>query len=269
MNTISSDVSNLPFVQIKNFSGSLDTLLQLVQQDEMDISQINFSEITNQYLKYFQRDSKLNLEQAGDFLCLISTLIYIKSQNLFPEEDLEEVFEPLALKREISQLPLTYQIFQKAGELLYSRVLLGRDCWKSPRRFRLKSSLEIEFKTSQEERYFQLIRAYRQSLATREARRSYKIEPPHIPHVLYHLKQIANIFTTGARLKLSQIVRIHKEKYSDLLSFLSVLELSKAGFISLFQKQMFSNIEILVKKKVTAESIKTLSQEEQAIHIRH
>lgn len=267
MNTTSSEACKPSFVQLKNFSGPLDHLLQLVQHKEMDILQVDLSEITNRYLEYLKQTPELDLEQAGDFIRIIGILIYIKSKSLFPEEDQEdEILEPLIFQQELPQLLLTYQRFQKAGELLYSKVLLGRDCWKSPRKLQLKDSLDMEFKTSQEERYFQLIQAYRHSLVVREARKNYKLKPPSIPHFLYRLKQIAGVFTIGARIKFNQIALIHKEKYSDLLSFLSVLELSKAGFVSLFQNRMFSNIEIFVKKKVTEESIQALSQEEKTVH---
>ena len=249
------------FITLDHYSGPLDLLLQLIRRQEMDILQIDIHKITHQYIEYLKQAPAPDIETAGDFIRMASILLYIKSKSLLPEKKQEEEPELSELKEKLSRLLAGYQKFQKAGELLYSRTLLGRDCWKNPKSLALKDSRETKIEIDREKGLFQLVRPYHKSLIDRRARENYKISRP-IPSLLQRLKQTAEIFTAGARLKYSQLVLIRKEKYSRLLSFLSLLELSKAGFVTLFQKQLFTNIEILVKKTVTEQSIKQMNPEE-------
>lgn len=251
-----------PFVTLEHFSGPLDLLLQLIRKQEMDIFKIDIYKITHQYVEYLKQVPQPDLEKAGDFIRIASWLIYIKSNSLLPKEDTEELPEAEELQNKLSQLLAVYQKFQKAGELLYQRMLLGRDCWKSPRNFNLKSTEETQIEIDKETANFQLIQAYHKSLLNRKAKKNYKVLQP-IPSLLHRLKQTAELWTAGARLKFNQLVLFHKEKYSSLLSFLSILELSKAGFIQLSQKQLFSNIEIFVKKTITEKAMKEISSEQQ------
>ena len=249
-------------VKLDHYSGPLDLLLQLIRRQEMDILQIDIHKITRQYIEYLKQAPVPDLETAGDFIRMASILLYIKSKSLLPEKEQEEEPEVSELKEKLSRLLANYQKFQKAGELLYRRTLLERDCWRSPKSLILKDSRETKIEIDREKGLFQLVQPYHKSLTDRRAKDNYQMSRP-IPSLLQRLKQTAEIFTAGARLKYSQLVLVKKEKYSRLLSFLSLLELSKAGFVTLFQKQLFTNIEILVKKTVTEQSIKQMNPEEE------
>ena len=257
------------FVKLEQYSGPLDLLLDLIRKQEMDIFQIDIYKITHQYVEYLKQVPKPNLEMAGDFIRMASLLIYIKSKSLLPKEEQEEEGQELSeLKNKLSQLLVVYQKFQKMGELLYKRKLLGKDCWKTPQKFsELKTQEEVKIEIDKEKGAFQLIQFYQKSLINRKAKENYQINQA-IPSLFHRLKQMAELFTMGTRLKFSQLILIHKAKYSHLLSFLSILELSKAGFISLVQKQLFSNIEIFVKKPITEKTIKEISLEEETIHLK-
>lgn len=259
-----SDSSYKPsLVKLEHYSGPLDLLLQLIRKQEMDIFQIDIYTITHQYVEYLKQVPAPDLEMAGDFIRMASVLLHIKSKSLLPKEEQEEdKLSASDLKNNLSQLLLAYQKFQKTGELLYSRILLGRDCWKSPRILSLKDPTKTKIEIDKEKGVFQLSQAYHKSLIDRKAKKNYKIYKP-VPSFLHRLKQIAEFFTVGARLKFNQLTLIKQETHSRLLSFLSILELSKAGFVSLLQKQLFSNIEIFVKKAVTEESINEISREEE------
>lgn len=261
---MSDNFCKASYVKLENYSGPLDLLLQLIRKQEMDIFRIDIHAITKQYVRYLQKIPKPDLENAGDFIRIASWLVYIKSKSLIPDEKTEEESPSSNLKNKLTRLLASYQKFQKAGEILYKRILLGRDCWKSPHSFSLSAPKENKINIDKEKGLFQLSQAYHQSLEARKARQNYKIAQP-VPSFLRHLRQIAEIFTMGARLKFNQLVCIHKGKYSRLLSFLSILELSKLGFVQLLQKQLFSGIEIFVKRQITEESIKKNFSENEEI----
>lgn len=250
-----------PLVNLEHYSGPLDLLLNLIRTQEMDIFQIDIYKITTQYMEYLKQTPQPDVENAGDFIRMASWLLYIKSKSLIPEDEEQEETETSKLKQQLSNLLIDYQIFQKAGELLYHRTLLGRDCWKSPRDFNIKISDDTKVEMDKEKAIFQLIQAYQKNLMDKKAKKNYKLLKP-IPNLFHWLKQTTQIWQAGSRLKFNQLACTHKEKYSRLLSFLSILELSKAGFILLSQKHLFSNIEIFVKKTVTKANLKEFSHEE-------
>src|SRR5881394_1226579 len=71
-------------VQFDIFEGPLDLLLYLVKKEEVDIYQVNLTKIATQFIEYIELMRQLDLEVAGEFLVMASTLMYIKSRELLP-----------------------------------------------------------------------------------------------------------------------------------------------------------------------------------------
>jgi segregation and condensation protein A len=74
-------------VKLDTFEGPLDLLLYLIRKNEMNIYDIPIAAITEQYLGYIGLMQELNLDVAGEFLVMASTLIHIKSRMLLPRPD--------------------------------------------------------------------------------------------------------------------------------------------------------------------------------------
>src|SRR5438093_12983573 len=94
-------------VKLDVFEGPLDLLLYLIKQDEIDIYDIFLERITGQYLEYLQALKELNIELAGEFLVMVSKLIYLISCSLLPvdqqprEEDAGEDYPRWELIRQL------------------------------------------------------------------------------------------------------------------------------------------------------------------------
>ena len=71
-------------VQVEKFQGPLDLLLQLIERDEMDITQISLAQVTEQYIGYLEEVEELNPEEVADFLVVAARLLFIKSRVLLP-----------------------------------------------------------------------------------------------------------------------------------------------------------------------------------------
>src|SRR6058998_1768864 len=71
-------------VQFEVFEGPLDLLLYLVKKEEVDIYEVNLTKIATQFIEYIELMRQLDLEVAGEFLVMASTLMYIKSRELLP-----------------------------------------------------------------------------------------------------------------------------------------------------------------------------------------
>ena len=71
-------------VQFEVFEGPLDLLLYLIKKEEVDIYEVNLSKLATQFIEYIDLMRAFDLEIAGEFLVMASTLMYIKSRELLP-----------------------------------------------------------------------------------------------------------------------------------------------------------------------------------------
>ncbi len=80
-----SDIDQTVYmIRTESFEGPFDLLLHLIKKNEIDIYNIPIAAITRQYLEYLDLMQELNLDIAGEFLVMASTLIQIKSRMLLP-----------------------------------------------------------------------------------------------------------------------------------------------------------------------------------------
>ena len=71
-------------VKFEVFEGPLDLLLYLIKKEEVDIYEVNLTRLATQFLEYLELMRQFDLEIAGEFLVMASTLMYIKSRELLP-----------------------------------------------------------------------------------------------------------------------------------------------------------------------------------------
>lgn len=108
-------------VNLDIFAGPMDLLLYLVRREEVDIYDIPIAEITDQYVRYIEMLQSLDIDLAGDFLVMASTLLHIKSAMLLPKTETdatvggEDLTDPRA---ELIRQLLEYKKFKDAANLL-------------------------------------------------------------------------------------------------------------------------------------------------------
>ena len=73
-------------VKFEVFEGPLDLLLYLIKKEEVDIYEVNLTQLATQFIEYIEVMRLLDLDIAGEFLVMASTLMYIKSRELLPVE---------------------------------------------------------------------------------------------------------------------------------------------------------------------------------------
>ncbi len=71
-------------IQFKVFEGPMDLLLFLVKKQEVDICEVNLTGLATQFIEYVELMKQLDLDQAGEFIVMASTMMYIKSRELLP-----------------------------------------------------------------------------------------------------------------------------------------------------------------------------------------
>src|SRR5688500_18618624 len=77
-------------VRLSGFEGPLDLLLHLARSHEIDLAALPIRQITDQYLAYLESVDFRDLDDAGAFLVMAATLIYLKSKLLLPTPEVEE-----------------------------------------------------------------------------------------------------------------------------------------------------------------------------------
>ncbi|MCX8044533.1 MAG: segregation/condensation protein A [Desulfobacterota bacterium] len=114
-------------VKLDNFEGPLDLLLYLVRKNEIDIEHIPIVSITQQYLEYLELMKALNLDIAGEFLVMASTLLYLKSRALLPSGTDEDIDEEQTTLDDLKRQLLEYQQYKEAARHLKEQNILEKD----------------------------------------------------------------------------------------------------------------------------------------------
>ena len=78
-------------VQFEVFEGPLDLLLYLIKKEEVDIYEVNLTKLAKQFIEYIDLMRQFDLEVAGEFVVMASTLMFIKSRELLPVEQQVQV----------------------------------------------------------------------------------------------------------------------------------------------------------------------------------
>lgn len=245
-------------IQLPHFEGPLALLLYLIRKDEMDIMDIKIHEITGQYLDYIKMMKELDIEVAGEFIAMAATLIQIKSRMLLPQYDENgEIVETEDPRKELVQKLLEYQKYQEASKLLYERPLVGRDLWLRGRRERLEpkeDEIEIE-----ESGLFSLITAYRRMV--RSAKKRVHKVTAKAQSIASRILEMKDKLLVGVRMTLQELVTSTEDRARQtLITFLSLLELGKLGFVGLSQTEAYSDIWVLGKKPIEDDAISRVEE---------
>ena len=219
---------------------------------------ININEITTQYLEYIKLMKELDLDVAGEFIAMAATLIQIKSRMLLPQYDENgEVIESEDPRKELIQKLLEYQKYQEAAKLLLDRPWLGRDFFARGQVTDF-TAVEEEGIELEENALFGLITSYRKVLKT--AKKRVHQVASKVQSIAQRILEIRPFMKVGERTSLfsllnSTLLATENRSRQLLITFLSVLELGKLGFVSLYQTEVYSDIHIDVKRNLEEDVI--------------
>ena len=231
-------------IKIENFEGPLDLLCHLIDKNKMDICDIKLNEIADQYIEYINNMEKMNLEVTSEFLIMASTLIYLKSKSLLPNqnEDEEELTEEELLNRIIEYKK--YKEITKTFRTLYDEN--ATRYYKTPETIELpKQSLEKDYKIET------IIEIYR-DLVERNKNK--------INENASNIEKIAITDTYTVASKVKQMLKelIHKQRFTFntlfpakkcnkeelVTAFSGLLELSRRNKVVTNQEKTFGDISV-------------------------
>ena len=109
-------------VHTPSFDGPLELLLYLIRRGGLDIRHVRIAPITDAYLQHLRTMQNLQLDIAGEFIVLATTLCYLKSCELLPqdkvEDNLEEDEDPIVIRQRLADQLLEYERYKIAGHRL-------------------------------------------------------------------------------------------------------------------------------------------------------
>lgn len=212
------------------FEGPMDLLVHLIKKAEVDIYDIPISQITAQYLDYLEWMKQMNIDFAGDFVLMASTLTHIKSRMLLPPQVGEEDEEDPRL--EITRPLLEYLRIKSAAEQLAERNLLGE------KTFTRNPDTEILERVEDNEviriGLFELIDAFQRILD--------KVTPGHRVDltrdrvsVQERITQLTEMLETKESMTFDELFADDHQRSDIIVTFLAILEMAKLSLIRIAQ----------------------------------
>ena len=242
-----SNITNSISVDIPNYSGPLETLLDLAKTQKVDLTQISVTKLADEFSDYIKNFKDKNLDLAFEYLLMATWLTYLKSRLLLPEED-DDSFKAsevaLKLKLQLKKL----ELIRLLSDELLKRKRVGRDIFYRGTKGGIRSIKNPVYKVT----LYELLKAY-SSVKTQSIFQ--KIDIPKLPVMTTQegIKQIKdNINLIDDWKKISELIpktfsKTVKLKKSGIASiFTASLELTKDGIINIMQEKLFG--DILIKK---------------------
>src|SRR5256886_411421 len=232
-------------VQFEVFEGPLDLLLYLVKKEEVDIYQVNLTKIAAQFIEYIELMRELDLEVAGEFLVMASTLMYIKSRELLPvdqqvlAEGEEDETDP---RWELIRQLVEYKKFKDAAAQLHRREAEQENIFP-----RLPGRLEFESTTPPsrpEASLFDLISAVSNVLKRFQQREGARDIFDDRWTVSEKIDLLRQAMAARPALKFSELFEQTTSRTEVVVTFLALLELIRLKHVVVSQPTPFSEIEI-------------------------
>ena len=239
-------------IRLDTFEGPLDLLLHLIRKNELDIYDIPVALITKQYLEYLSFLKELNLEVAGDFLVMASTLLQIKSRMLLPDpapEEGEGEQEPEDPRTELVRRLLEYQRYKEAGQHLGERELLGREVFA--RRVTASELVPQVDDDALELDLFELAEAFRTLLSRVPTARAHEVVGCDNVTIADAINEILSLLQDREMLAFDELFSLDDSRERLIINFLALLELCRLKMLKILQNTDHGTIYIY--PAVTAE----------------
>ena len=239
-------------IKIENFEGPLDLLCHLIDKNKMDIYDINLDEITKQYIEYINQMEKEKLAISSEFLIMASTLLLIKSKGLLPNTENtteEEITEEELIKR-IIEYKKYKEITKKLREMYeeYSdRIFRAKEDIKLP-----KQTLDKKYEKEVISTLYKVALERYESKINLNAQNIEKIAIKDTYTVGSKVKEMFRELIKRPKFVFNKMYTLSKcNKIEVVTAFTGLLELSRRNKVQTNQEELFGDITVEKKKKVS------------------
>jgi len=227
-------------IKLDQFEGPLDLLLFFIKRDELDIYDIPISKITKEFLEYVTIIKTLDLEIAGDFILMASTLMQIKARMLLPKE-VDAKGEEIDPRAELIQALLEYKKYKEMSE-----ELSFFESNQRKRKYRGNFDEDVRDATQEYEILLMNVSIFDLSKAFKKVIEEIKDEPIHqVQKVNISIDEqmdyILSKFNLTSELHFLVLVENMKEKIRVVITFIALLELVKMNRIGIKESANFND----------------------------
>jgi len=232
-------------VKFEVFEGPLDLLLHLIKKEEVDIYEVNLTKLATQFIEYIEVMRMLDLDIAGEFLVMASTLMYIKSRELLPvdqqvqvededegEDPRWELIRQLVEYKKFKDAAAQLQVRELEQENIFPRIPGKLDFVSAPPPLRADVSI------------FDLVNAVNLVLKRFTQREDLRDIFEDKWSVSEKIEEMIKLISERPTLKFSELFVDATSRSEVVCTFLALLELIRLKQLVCTQPEHFSDIEI-------------------------
>jgi segregation and condensation protein A len=232
-------------VNLENYQGPLDVLLDLAKAQKVDLENISITLLADQFYNYIIKEKNLNLETASEYLLMATWLTYLKSKLLLPS-DPDEEFKVLEVAEQLKLQLKKLELIRLLSDQMFKRKRLGRDI-----RLRgIKGSIKSIYSTEYKLNLYELLKTYSSIIMTKDFQR---MNIPKLPVFTTEdgIKRIKEFF--GKLIDWKNLNDLIPKSFKDGKEykktgkagiFAGSLELVKERNITMKQKNLFDEIYV-------------------------
>jgi len=236
-------------INIDNYSGPLEVLLDLAKSQKVDLEKISITQLADQFIVFINNTKKINLDIASEYLLMATWLAYLKSKLLLPEDD-DEDFKADEIAETLKLQLKKLELIRLLSDQLLKKKRLGIDIRMRGMKGGIRTSVKSNYSVS----LYELLKSYSNHVMKKNF---LSINIPKLPvcttelgidilkNNINKLKDWKDIF---------DLIPVKFKKTTDLKKtaiagiFAAALELTREGIITIMQKKSFDKLLIKEKK---------------------
>jgi len=236
-------------VDIENYNGPLDVLLDLAKAQKVDLAKISITQLADQFIEFINKAQKINLDLASEYLLMATWLAYLKSKLLLPQED-DEDFKALEVAEKLKLQLKKLELIRLLSDQLQKKNRLGNEVRLRGMTGGIRLSSNSEYVVT----LYDLLKAYSEYVMKKNF---LSISIPKLP-----------VCTTEMAIKIIKKNISNLNEWTEIFSFIpknykgsktlkksglagffaASLELTKEGLINIMQTKEFNKILIKQRK---------------------
>tara|TARA_B100000579_G_scaffold435096_1_gene457518 strand:- start:222 stop:959 length:738 start_codon:yes stop_codon:yes gene_type:complete len=235
-------------VNLANFNGPLDVLLDLAKSQKVNLEKISITKLADQFHAFITKAKNVNLEIASEYLLMATWLTYLKSKLLLPESE-EEEFKAIEVAEKLKLQLKKLELIRLLSDQMFKRKRLGRDVFLRGIRGGIKSIYSSQYSLT----LYEILKTYSSIIMTKDFQKMNILKLPvfttedgikRIRELFSKLIDWKNIDELLPKIYLNS-KKLKKTGKAGLFS--GMLELAKEGNISIKQQKLFDDIYIKQK----------------------
>jgi len=235
-------------INIDNYSGPLEVLLDLAKAQKVDLAQISITQLADQFIEFINSTKEIDLDVASEYLLMATWLTYLKSKLLLPENE-EDDFKATEVAEKLKLQLKKLELIRLLSDQLLKKKRLGVDIHMRGMSGGIRTSVNSNYTVS----LYELLKSYSNHIMRKNF---LSINIPKLPVcttengieiIKANIKKLSD-WKNILELIPSKYKKNNNLKRSGLAGLFSAsLELTKEGLINITQKKNFD--QILIKEK--------------------